>query len=115
MNDADVHCELPVDADDEYLSEKGFLPSLPGESTKLSSALALFKLGKLLSRILRELYPAAGSHELSFRKIASMQDELDTWSSELAPHLRLQFEKDKPSTGVISSRSPILVGALSVP
>lgn len=98
-----------MDADDEYLSEKGFLPSLPGESTKLSSALAFFKLGRLLSRILRELYPAMISHELSFRKIASLQDELDTWSSELAPHLRLRFEKDKPSTGVISSRSPLLV------
>ena len=30
--------------------------------------------------------------------------------SELAPHLRLHFEKDKPSTGTIHSRTPLLVG-----
>ena len=112
MTDTDIHCELPVDADDEYVSENGFLPTLPGESTKLSSALALFKLSRVLSRILKQLYPANTSQELSFRKIAELQDELDIWSSELAPHLRLRFEKDKPSTGVISSRSPLLVGNL---
>jgi hypothetical protein len=115
LQDADIHCELPVDADDEYVSESGFLPSLPGESTKLSSALALFKLSKVLSRLLKQLYPAVTSHELSFGKIAALQDELDTWSSELAPHLRLQFEKDKPFTGIISSQSPLLVSILGDP
>jgi hypothetical protein len=109
FSDSDVHCEMPVDADDEYISETGFLPTLPGESTKLSSALALFRLSRIMSRILTELYSNAPVQELTFRKIAAMQDELDTWSSELAPHLRLQFEKDKPSAGIISSRTPLLV------
>jgi hypothetical protein len=106
---------MPVDVDDQYVSETGFSPTLPGESTKLSSALALFRLASVLSRILKELYLAATSQELSFRKIAAMQDELDTWCSELAPHLRLQFEKDRPFTGVISSRSPLLVSTLPQP
>ncbi len=110
FSDVDVQCELPFDADDEYITTKGFLPSLPGESTRLSSALALFRLSKVLSRILSELYPAKAQHELSFKKIAALQDELDTWSLELAPHLKLQFEKDKPFTGVVSHRSPVLVG-----
>jgi hypothetical protein len=112
FSDSDVYCEMPVDADDEYISENGFLPTLPGESTKLSSALALFRLARITSRILTELYSNAPVQELTFRKIAAMQDELDTWSSELAPHLRLQFEKDKPSAGIISSRTPLLVSRL---
>jgi hypothetical protein len=106
--DREVHCEYPVDADDENIVEKQ-TPSLPGESTKISSAIALFKLARVLSKILEDLYTAKTGQLLSFRTIASMQDELDTWSSELAPHLRLHFEKDKPSTGTIHSRTPLLV------
>jgi hypothetical protein len=105
-----VHCEYPVDADDEYVTEKGFLPTLPGESTKLSSALALFRLSRILSKVLHDLYPTAATHEISFRTVASLADELEDWSSNLAPHLKLTFAHDKPSTNVTSSRSPILVG-----
>jgi hypothetical protein len=109
MKEEDVHCEYPVDADDEYVTEKGFLPTLPGEYTKLSSALAFFKLARVLAKVLRENYPASASHEISFRTISILSDELDAWLTALAPHLRLQFVQDKPSTNVISSRSPLLV------
>jgi hypothetical protein len=105
----DAECEYPVDADDEYVTEKGFMPTLPGESTKLSSAIALFRLSKVLSKILRDLYPAAATYQLSYRTIAALQDELDVWSTQLAMHLRLHFENDKPSTRIVSDRSPLLV------
>ncbi|KAF1945892.1 transcriptional activator protein-like protein acu-15 [Clathrospora elynae] len=108
IRDEDVHCEYPVDADDEYVTEKGFLPTLPGESTKLSSALALFRMTRILSKVLTELYPGSASHEISFRTIASLADELDGWQSDLAPHLKLTFAQDKPSTNVTSSRAPVL-------
>ncbi|KAF2181985.1 hypothetical protein K469DRAFT_588044 [Zopfia rhizophila CBS 207.26] len=108
LKEEDVHCEYPVDADDEYVTEKGFLPTLPGEFTKLSSALALFRISRILSKVLAELYPASASHEISFRTMASLADELEDWSNNLAPHLKLTFQQDKPSTNVTSSRSPIL-------
>ncbi|KAK3716009.1 DNA-binding transcription factor cat8 [Vermiconidia calcicola] len=108
IKDADVHCELPTDADDEYVTERGFQPTLPGESTKLSSALALFRAARILSKVLEEVFPAKTSYDLSLRKLAELSDELDAWSSSLAPHLRLQFAQDKPSTGTVNSRSPIL-------
>jgi hypothetical protein len=104
-----VHCEYPVDADDEYITEKGFLPTLPGESTKLSSALALFRLSRILSKVLADLYPASATHEISFRTISLLSDDLEEWTTNLAPHLKLTFQQDKPSTNVTSSRSPILV------
>ena len=104
-----MHCEYPVDADDEYVTEKGFLPTLPGEYTKLSSALALFRMTRILSKVLTELYPASTSHDISFRTIASLADDLEAWSKNLAPHLKLTFAQDKPSTNVTSSRAPVLV------
>lgn len=108
FRDEDIHCEFPVDADDEYVTEKGFLPSLPGEFTKLSSALALFRAARILSKVLYESFPASTSHEISLRKMAAQSDELDEWNNCLPSHLKLQFVQDKPSTNIISSRSPVL-------
>jgi hypothetical protein len=108
IKDADVHCEYPTDADDEYVTERGFTPTLPGESTKLSSALALFRAASILSKVLEDVFPAKTSYDLSLKKLSDLSDELDTWTSSLAPHLRLQFVQDKPSTGTVNSRSPIL-------
>lgn len=108
LKDEDVHCEYPADADDEYVTERGFQPTLPGESTKLSSALALFKAARILSNVLEEVFPAKSQYELSMKKLTELTDELEIWSKNLAPHLRLQFALDKPSTGTISSRSPLL-------
>ena len=109
LREEDVHCEYPVDADDEYVTEKGFLPTLPGEYTKLSSALALFRLSRILSKVITELYPGSALHEISFRTIATLADELEDWQTNLAPHLKLTFAQDKPSTNVTSSRAPVLV------
>ena len=108
IKDEDIQCEYPVDADDEYVSERGFQPTLPGESTKLSSALALFRAARILSKVLEEVFPAKASYELTLKKLADLSDELDAWSTSLPPHLRLHFAQDKPSTGTISSRSPLL-------
>jgi hypothetical protein len=114
IREEDIHCEYPVDADDEYVTEKGFLPTLPGESTKLSSALALFRMSRILSKVLAELYPTSASHEISFRTMTSLADELEDWSTNLAPHLKLTFAQDKPSTNTTSSRAPILVSTHSI-
>lgn len=109
LKDGDIHTEYPSDVDDENVTERGFQPTLPGESTRLSSALALFRLARIMSEVLTEIYPSASSHNLSLQQISALGDRLDTWRDELAPHLRLQFVQDKPSTNVVSSRSPLLV------
>ncbi|KAM0705453.1 hypothetical protein Q7P35_006812 [Cladosporium inversicolor] len=108
IRDDDIHCEYPVNADDEYVTEHGFQPTLPGESTKLSSALALFRASRILSKVLEEVYPAKASYDLSLKKLSDLSGELDNWHSALPQHLRLPFAQDKPTVGIISSRSPIL-------
>jgi len=108
IREEDVYCEYPVDADDEYITDEGFLPNPPGEYTKLSSALALFRMARILSKVLVELYPASDSHEISLGIIALLADELEDWKTNLAPRLKLTFVQDKPSTKVTSSSSLVL-------
>ncbi|KAG6016205.1 hypothetical protein E4U43_004057 [Claviceps pusilla] len=108
LKEEDVQTEYPCDVDDEYIAENGFQPTLPGEYTRLSSALALFRLSRILARILEKNYPSVVNYELSLRRMSSLELELNAWYETLPTHLRLKFSQDKPSTDITSSRSPIL-------
>lgn len=112
LKEDDIYTEYPSDTDDEYITEKGFQPTLPGEHTRLSSALALFRATRIMAAILEKNYPAVANHELSLQQMTSFEADLDAWYQELPAHLRLNFSQDKPSTDVTGSRSPILVGLL---
>ncbi|SPQ22048.1 36e28dae-8078-45dc-93b3-841080b01147 [Thermothielavioides terrestris] len=108
LKEEDVHAEFPSDTDDEYVTEKGFQPSLPGEATRLSNALALFRCSRILGKVLEKIYPSASSHELSLQQLSALGVELDDWYEKLPQHLKLTFKQDKPSTDITGSRSPIL-------
>ena len=105
----DISVEYPADVDDENITEAGFLPVVPRESTRLASALALFEASRILNKVLEQLYPSAASYEIPLSKLRALADELDAWLKKIPRHLRLEFAQDKPSTGVTSSRSPLLV------
>lgn len=109
LHEEDVRTEYPVDVDDENVTENGFLPSLPGESTRLSSAIALFQASRILNKVLADLYPSESNYEVLVLRMRSVADQLDEWSRNLPSHLQLGFVQDKPSTNVTSSRSPLLV------
>ncbi|ODA83717.1 hypothetical protein RJ55_02232 [Drechmeria coniospora] len=108
LRDEDIQVDYPSDTDDEYITEKGFQPTLPGEYTRLSSALALFRAARILARVLEKVYPVSTNAELSLQQMAAFERELDEWYAELPNHLRLNFVQDKPSTDVTGSRSPLL-------
>ncbi|KAG5983544.1 hypothetical protein E4U55_007879 [Claviceps digitariae] len=108
LKEEDIQTEYPSDVDDEYIMENGFQPTLPGEFTRLSSALALFRISRILARILEKNYPSVVNYELSLRQMSSLEVELDAWYENLPMHLRLKFSQDKPSTDITSSRSPLL-------
>lgn len=112
LRDTDITAELPADVDDQNINEQGFSPALPGELTKISSALALFRMSRILAKTLEHLYPAGASYSISLKKLHSLSDELDQWHEELPDHLRLRFCNDKPATHMISDRSPLLVSFL---
>lgn len=109
LREEDVSTEYPVDVDDENVTESGFLPTLPGESTRLSSAIALFGASRILGEALEELYHSGQNYEIVVSKLRSISDKLDEWQRSLPFHLRLEFVQDKPSTNITSSRSLLLV------
>ncbi|KAH8170651.1 fungal specific transcription factor domain-containing protein [Sarocladium implicatum] len=108
LKEDDVQVEYPSDTDDDYVTEKGFQPTLPGESTRISSALALFRATRILAQVLETNYPTATSYDLSLQQMATLETELNGWYYNLPKHLRLTFKQDKPSTDVTGSRSPLL-------
>jgi len=109
LKEDDIHAEYPSDTDDEYVTEKGFQPTLPGEYTKISSALALFRVSRILSKVLEQNYPSAATHDLSLQSFETLETELNEWSDKLPQHLKLTFVQDKPSTDITGSRSALLV------
>lgn len=109
LREDDLQVEYPSDTDDEYVTEKGFQPTLPGEHTRLSSALALFRATRILARVLEKNYPSATTYDLSLQQMVNLESELDGWYEALPAHLKLRFAQDKPSTDVTGSRSPLLV------
>ncbi|KAL2855868.1 fungal-specific transcription factor domain-containing protein [Aspergillus pseudoustus] len=108
LREQDIRTEYPEDIDDENVTTTGFLPTLPGESTRISSALALFGAARILNNTLEDIYPSDGGYEIPLSKVRSVAEKLEGWVKNLPAHLRLEFSQDKPSTNVISSRSPLL-------
>lgn len=109
LQDSDIETEYPLAIDDEYVEERGYLPTLPGESSKISSALALFSASRILSKVLQRLYPGNTSKDLSLNTMTALENELNEWSEQLPPNLKLTFVQDKPSTDVTGNRSALLV------
>ncbi|KAF7887589.1 hypothetical protein EAF00_009883 [Botryotinia globosa] len=108
LSEDDIYAEYPSDIDDEHMNEKGYQPMLPGEPTRLSSALALFRCSRILSKVLEQIYPSAATHDLSLQTLFALVAELNEWSDNLPTHLKLTFVQDKPSTDVTGSRSALL-------
>jgi len=109
LREEDIRTEYPEDVDDENITETGFLPTLPGESTRLSSAIALFAASRILNTVLHDLYSPESEYDVYVSKLRAVSNQLDEWAQKLPPHLRLEFAQDKPATNVTSSRSPLLV------
>ncbi|GFF69321.1 transcriptional activator protein acu-15 [Aspergillus udagawae] len=108
LREKDIRTEYPEDVDDENVTETDFLPTLPGESTRISSALALFGASRVLNNALEYIFPSDGGYEVLVSKMRSVAQQLDAWVKALPAHLRLEFSQDKPSTNITSSRSPLL-------
>jgi hypothetical protein len=112
LREDDIRIEYPVDVDDENVTETGFLPTLPGESTRISSAIALFGASRILNKALEDMFSSKSGYDVSVSKMRSVAGQLDEWLQTLPCHLRLEFSQDKPSTNVTSSRSPLLVSPI---
>ncbi|KAK2808338.1 hypothetical protein FQN49_008721, partial [Arthroderma sp. PD_2] len=108
LAESDISTEYPADVDDENVTETGFVPTIPEEPTRMSTALALFSVSRILHRVLEELYPSPAGYEISLSTVHSLAEELDEWLKNLPAHLQLTFFQDKPNAPATSSRSVLL-------
>lgn len=109
LSESDISTEYPADVDDENVTETGFVPTIPEDPTRMSSALALFSVSRILHRVLEDLYPSPTGYEISLSTVHSLAEELDEWLKKLPAHLQLTFLLDKPDASVASGRSILLV------
>ncbi|KAM5434295.1 DNA-binding transcription factor cat8 [Microsporum ferrugineum] len=108
LSESDISTEYPADVDDENVTETGFVPTIPEDPTRMSSALALFSVSRILHRVLEDLYPSPTGYEISLSTVHSLAEELDEWLKKLPAHLQLTFLLDKPDASVASGRSILL-------
>lgn len=110
----DIAVEYPLNIDEEHMNEKSYQTMSPKEPTRISSALALFRCSRILSKVLDQIYPKAATYDLSLQTLSNLEKELDEWFDSLPAHLKLSFVQDKPSTDVTGSRSALLVSPIMV-
>lgn len=113
LKEADIQCERPNDIDNECLLKKGPKDKAYSDDSKMSSALHLFDLARIIAKILAEVYPAAVMHILSAQRISNLERQLNEWHDALGPQHKLTFAQDKPSTNLTGSRSAFLVSTSS--
>ncbi len=116
LKESVIECESPINVDDEHLTNDGLISPPPGHSTRISGALALFQLSRILSRVLGQdsSQAASSSSDFTARTVQTLSEELEEWSRGLDPNLKLRFLQDKPCTDLVNSQSPILVRSCGV-
>lgn len=92
LSDEDIDQDLPVEVDDEYITEGDILP-MPEGTTALTTAFnAHLRLVQLLTKIVRNVYPIAAkdvqsnkdkSYTVPFSTIRDIEKDLETWKSNL--------------------------------
>ncbi|KAK9368693.1 fungal-specific transcription factor domain-containing protein [Lipomyces kononenkoae] len=111
LREDDVECSYPCDVDDEFMTEKAFMRSPPGSYTKLSAAIALWKLSRILSKILCTVYACTPSRTGSYKLLFELEDELEVWRRDLPPHLKFDIINGSPhgSSSTLHTRAPFLL------
>jgi hypothetical protein len=57
LSEQDVDQELPMEVDDEYITETGILPMPPGKLSVFTASNAHTRLMEILAKVIREIYP----------------------------------------------------------
>lgn len=92
LSEEDIDQDLPLEVDDEYITEEGILP-MPEGITPLTTVFnAHTRLVELLIKIVRNVYPIRAknvqsnmdhSYTVPFSVIRDIENDLETWKSNL--------------------------------
>jgi hypothetical protein len=107
---ADLYCpsleSLLTIRDDDYVTEMGFLPTPPGNFSLMSSALALFRACKILSRLLTQVHSPS---RVSLNTIQAIEGDLMDWRNALPSYLRVDLPNCAPTTSNFHSHASMLL------
>lgn len=109
FKDKDVSAEYPLNINEEYINEQGFLLISSSDSSIGSSAIALFRCSRILARVLDTVYSTTLACDEPLRRLEELQNELEGWRTELVPNLQLEFVDGVPATNVVHSQPLLLV------
>ncbi|TKA62341.1 hypothetical protein B0A49_10847 [Cryomyces minteri] len=97
LSDDDVDQELPLEVDDEYITETQILPMPEGKMSLITASNAHMRLVWLLSKIVKHIYPIKGqssqkdstkSYSVSYAKIREIENDLEEWKRSLPAMLQ---------------------------
>jgi hypothetical protein len=99
LSDEDIDQELPLEIDDEFISEDCIQPMPYKHFSLMSAANAHTKLVSILQKVVRLIYPIKGlksaghnhpgdGYSISHSRIRLVEQDLQTWMDELPMELR---------------------------
>ncbi len=93
LSDDDIDQEFPIEVDDEYVTSDGILPMPEGQVSVMTAFNAHTRLVRLLSKIVRYVYPihaqsgqgssADKSYSVPFSSIRELEKDLEDWKQNL--------------------------------
>lgn len=105
LSSDDIDQELPIEVDDEYITEREILPMPPGKLSVYAASNAHTRLMTILAKVITYIYPVKGLEKsvqpsaksfyvVSYAKIKEIEQDLSQWSDSLPMGLRPDGDGD---------------------
>jgi hypothetical protein len=100
LSEDDIDQELPLEVDDQYITDEKILPQPDGQIALMAASNAHVKLVQVLDKIVRYVYPlkagagasaqggAMKSYSVSYAKILEIERDLKDWQDKLPMQLK---------------------------
>lgn len=98
ISDDDIDQDMPLEIDDEYITEAGILPMPERRVSLITASNAHIRLAYILGRVSTEVYPAkqmqrevsqkTRAYVVNNAKVREVENDLRSWMTSLPTHLR---------------------------
>ncbi|CAN6675065.1 activator of stress genes 1 [Trichomonascus vanleenenianus] len=88
IDEADFDQDLPVDIDDENVTEDGYFDQQPGKLSSVGISNAHTMLMNILDHIMKRIYPVRQTNESMFSRVEEIENEIRAWHEKLPEALK---------------------------
>lgn len=106
LSEEDFDQDYPSEVDDENITEHGITPQPDGKTANICAANAAFKLTRILSKIVRYIYPIKGfkndehnssrEYSISYTTIRDIENDLTAWEAALPAVFKPGVDAPRP-------------------